>query len=88
MNFIDSNSHHYCVIDPSSSVSLFPTNPKKHEIQSHISVCTTNSVLPTFGTSAKTIKIGSLQITWNFILVNTDTIILGRDFIQHFSTTY
>lgn len=74
-------------LDPASSVSLFPNtfgiNNNSSRVQLYNSV--SNSIIPLRGTIERTIQLGSNYYTWTFFIADINNIVLGADFIHHFT---
>lgn len=74
------------LIDSGSDVSILPKMTRNYD--QHNKTClyaANNTLIPTFGTKSVTVSLGlKRNFTWHFVIAQTDTAILGADFLHHF----
>lgn len=83
---VDEITNLSCILDPGSSVSIFPNI---YQLSNNSPVSLYNSAnhlkIPILGNINRDIKIGTNYYSWTFFIADIHYIILGQDFISKFS---
>lgn len=73
------------LIDSGSDVSIVPTSGRGRRADGPKLFAANNSVIETYGEKKLTISLGLRRpFTWTFILANTESAIIGADFLHNF----
>lgn len=86
---VDAISNIPYTFDTGSSVSVFPSSisySNNNNTPVTLYNPTHNSFIPILGHIETAIQIGTNCYTWTFFTADINKIILGRDFIEYFST--
>ena len=85
---IDSSTHLRFLVDTGAQVSVIPPSPsdKKFAHSTLTLQAVNNTPIRTYGTRSLTLTLGlRRQLRWVFVIADTDTPILGADFLRHYN---